>query len=85
MGVALRAVADDGDFFRLDEREVCVCVVISLCHVSIIYFRFGLEKGRDGLRCDRLSLLVEPITFRGDSGEWFHADRFSRGGDEPFV
>jgi hypothetical protein len=32
VGVALRAVADDGDFFGLDEREVCVCVVIRLCH-----------------------------------------------------
>ena len=32
VGVALRAVADDGDFFGLDEREVCVCVVIGLSH-----------------------------------------------------
>jgi len=32
VGVALRAVADDGDFFRLDEGEVCVCVVVCLCH-----------------------------------------------------
>ena len=32
VGVALRAVADDGDFLRLDEGEVCVCVVVGLCH-----------------------------------------------------
>ncbi len=32
VGVALRAVADDGYFLGLDEREVCVCVVVSLCH-----------------------------------------------------
>ena len=34
VGVALGAVADDGDFFGLDEGEVCVCVVVGLCHVS---------------------------------------------------
>ncbi len=33
VGVALRAVADDGDFLCLDKREVCVCVVVCLCHV----------------------------------------------------
>ena len=32
VGVALRAVADDGDFLRLDKREVCVCVVVCLSH-----------------------------------------------------
>ncbi len=32
VGVALRAVADDGDLLRLDEGEVCVLVVVCLCH-----------------------------------------------------
>ena len=42
VGVALRAVADDGDFLCLDEREVCVCVVVCLCHFSVLPFkRYG--------------------------------------------
>ncbi len=32
VGMALRAVAYDADFFGLDEGEVCVCVVVGLCH-----------------------------------------------------
>ena len=36
VGVALRAVADDGDFLCLDEREVCVCVVVCLCHFVLL-------------------------------------------------
>ncbi len=36
VGVALRAVADDGDFLGLDEGEVCVCVVVGLCHFYIV-------------------------------------------------
>ena len=32
VGVALGAVADDGYFFCLDEGEVCVLVVVGLCH-----------------------------------------------------
>ncbi len=32
VGVALGAVADDGDFLCLDEGEVCVCVVVCLSH-----------------------------------------------------
>ena len=38
VGVALRAVADDGDFFGLDEGEVCVCVVVGLCHGVLLSF-----------------------------------------------
>ena len=38
VGVALRAVADDGDFLCLDEGEVCVCVVVCLCHFSVRSF-----------------------------------------------
>ena len=30
--VALRAVADDGDLLGLDEGEVCVLIVVGLCH-----------------------------------------------------
>ena len=40
VGVALGAVADDGDFFGLDEGEVCVCVVVGLCHGVV---PFGLS------------------------------------------
>ena len=32
VGVALRAVADDGYLLGLNEGEVCVCVVVGLCH-----------------------------------------------------
>ena len=39
VGVALRAVADDGDFLGLDEGEVCVWIVVSLCH-----FDFSLRS-----------------------------------------
>ena len=35
VGVALGAVADDGYFFGLDEGEVCVCVVVGLCHGQV--------------------------------------------------
>ena len=41
VGVALRAVADDGDFFRLDEGEVCVCVVVGLCHLCSSFCVWG--------------------------------------------
>jgi len=42
--VALRAVADDGDLLCLDEGEVGVVIVISLCHVGLDFpFRTGDE------------------------------------------
>ena len=38
VGVALGAVADDGYLLALDDGEVCVCVVICLCHDESILF-----------------------------------------------
>ena len=35
VGVALGAVADDGDLFGLDEGEVSVCVVVCLGHEGV--------------------------------------------------
>ncbi len=34
--VALRAVADDCDFFRLDKGEIRVLIVIELCHSTFL-------------------------------------------------
>src|SRR5580693_8855490 len=36
MGVALRAVADDGDFFGLDQSEICGVVVVEICHFVLL-------------------------------------------------
>ena len=47
VGVALRAVADDGDFLCLDEREVCVCVVVCLCHFSVLLSFSVMVTSRD--------------------------------------
>jgi hypothetical protein len=44
VGVALRAVADDGDFLRLDKREVCVCVVVGLCHGVLVFFLWCMRS-----------------------------------------
>ena len=38
VGVALRAVTNDGHFLCLDKREVCVCVVVGLCHFCVLSF-----------------------------------------------
>ena len=38
MGVTLGAVADDGYFLGLDDGEVCVCVVVGLCHGGVLSF-----------------------------------------------
>jgi hypothetical protein len=43
--VALRAVADDGDLLGLDEGEVSVCVVVSLCHALSVPFLPGDARG----------------------------------------
>jgi len=32
VGMALRAIADDGHLLGLDERKVCIVIVVSLCH-----------------------------------------------------
>src|SRR6202012_1404465 len=95
VSVALRAVADDGDFLCLDKGEVCVCVVICLCHVSIIYFRlvemkvsafFALLRGSELYLCAYwLRFLVETIALGCDRGKRLHTDGISAGGDEPFV
>jgi len=39
VGVTLGAVADDGDFLRLDQGEVCVVIVVGLCH-DVLLFSF---------------------------------------------
>ncbi len=44
MGVALRAVAEDGDLFGLDEGEVGVFIVVELCHVLPFVGRFAAVK-----------------------------------------
>jgi hypothetical protein len=44
VGVALGAVADDGDFFRLDEGEVCVVIVVGLCH-DVLVTSFVSDSG----------------------------------------
>ena len=43
--VALRAVADDGDFFCLDKGEVSVCVVVGLYHCFFVLLQVGVSPG----------------------------------------
>ena len=48
MGVALRAVADDGYLLALDEREIGVVVVVRLGHCFLVLsvdFCYGNGKG----------------------------------------
>ena len=40
VGMALRAIADDGYFLFLDEREIGILIVISLRHFYSSCFRF---------------------------------------------
>ncbi len=49
VGVTLRAVADDGDFFRLDQGEVCVVVVVGLGHDVLCSFLCLLNSDFSGL------------------------------------
>jgi hypothetical protein len=44
VGVALGAVADDGDFFRLDQGEVCVVIVVGFGH-DILVTSFVCDSG----------------------------------------
>jgi len=37
MGMPLGAVADDGYLFCLDERQVGVVIVVSLCHDFLLF------------------------------------------------
>jgi hypothetical protein len=41
MGMALRAVADDGDFFAFDERQVGVFVIENIHVVFLVEIKNG--------------------------------------------
>ncbi len=77
--VALRAVADDGDLLGLDEGEVCVLIVVGLCHdVPSLFERWFDDRA---LRASAY-LLVETIVLVGDGGVWPEVDLAVVQGDQ---
>ena len=77
--VALRAVADDGDLLGLDEGEVCVLIVVGLCHdVPSLFERWFDDRA---LRASAY-LLVETIVLVGDGGVGPEVDLPLSSGDQ---